>query len=133
MTKKKKIVLAAVSAAVLAIAALTVLIFAGLQGYTARNTWATIRVTGTRISDTADAFDSEQECLRGDTVSFAGVVLRVTDIRHDGTVSFSVEQGGLYGKDGLPVNTDRLVKDESSDYRLADGSVVLTVTDNRYR
>ena len=133
MTKKKKIIIISTIVAVFIIIGLIVFGVWEIQQYTDRNTWATIRVTGAVQSDTADAFESEQECLKGDTLSFAGVILRITDIRHDGTVSFSVEQGKLLNENGAAVSSGMLVKKTGTDYRLDNGYVTLTVTSNRYR
>ena len=132
MTKKKKIIII-ISAITLVLAALVVVAVMAVHHYMERNTWATIRAAGTRMGDTADAFESEQECLKGDTLSFAGVILRITDIRHDGTVSFSVEQGKLLNENGAAVSSGMLVKKTGTDYRLDNGYVTLTVTSNRYR
>lgn len=133
MTKKKKIIIISVIAAVFIIIGIAVFAVWGIQHYMDKNTWATIRVTGAVQSDTADAFEGEQECLKGDTLSFAGVILRITDIRHDGTVSFSVEQGKLLNENGAAVSSGMLVKKTGTDYRLDNGYVTLTVTSNRYR
>ncbi len=133
MTKKKKTIIIVTLAGVFVIIGLIVFGVWAIQQYMDKNTWATVRVTGAVQSDTADAFESEQECLKGDTLSFAGVILRITDIRHDGTVSFSVEQGKLLNENGAAVSSGMLVKKTGTDYRLDNGYVTLTVTSNRYR
>lgn len=132
MTKKKKIIISVIAAVFIIIGLATFAVWE-IQHYMDRNTWATVRVTRTAQSDTADAFEGEQECLKGDTLSFAGVILRITDIRHDGTVSFSVEQGKLLNENGAAVSSGMLVKKTGTDYRLDNGYVTLTVTSNRYR
>ena len=133
MTQKKKTIIIVTLAGVFVIIGLIVFGVWAIQQYMDRNTWATVRVTGTAQSDTADAFESEQECLKGDTLSFAGVILRITDIRHDGTVTFSVEQGKLLNENGAAVTSGKLVLHEKADYKLTNGWVQLTVISNRYR
>ena len=133
MTKKKKIIIISTIVAVFIIIGLIVFGVWEIQQYMDRNTWATIRVTGAVQSDTADAFEGDQECKKDDTLSFAGVRLRITDIRHDGTVTFSVEQGKLLDENGAAVTSGKLVLHEKADYKLTNGWVQLTVTSNRYR
>ena len=133
MTKKKKIIIISTIVAVFIIIGLIVFGVWEIQQYMDRNTWATIRVTGAAHSDTADAFEGDQECKKDDTLSFAGVRLRITDIRHDGTVTFSVEQGKLLDENGAAVTSGKLVLHEKADYKLTNGWVQLTVTSNRYR
>jgi len=133
MTKKKKIIIISTIVAVFIIIGLIVFGVWEIQQYMDKNTWATIRVTGAAQSDTADAFEGDQECKKDDTLSFAGVRLRITDIRHDGTVTFSVEQGKLLDENGAAVTSGKLVLHEKADYKLTNGWVQLTVTSNRYR
>lgn len=132
MTKKKKIIII-ISAITLVLAALAVVAVMAVQHYMERNTWATIRAADTRMGDTADAFEGEQECLKGDTMSFAGVTIRITDVKHDGTVTFSVEYGKLFDENGEPVSNGKIVKKSGTNYSLGNGSVTLTVVSNRYR
>ena len=129
--KKKTLII--IIAAVFIIIGIAVFAVWGIQHYMDKNTWATVRVTGTAMSDTADAFEGDQECKKDDTLSFAGVRLRITDIRHDGTVTFSVEQGKLLDDSGAAVTSGKLVLHEKADYKLTNGWVQLTVTSNRYR
>lgn len=132
MTKKKKIIII-ISAITLVLAALVVVAVMAVQHYMERNTWATIRAAGTRMGETADAFEGEQECLKGDTMSFAGVTIRITDVKHDGTVTFSVEYGKLFDENGEPVSNGKIVKKSGTNYSLGNGSVTLTVVSHRYR
>ena len=129
--KKKTLII--IIAAVFIIIGIAVFAVWGIQHYMDKNTWATVRVTGTAQSDTADAFEGDQECKKDDTLSFAGVRLRITDIRHDGTVTFSVEQGKLLDENGAAVTSGKLILREKADYKLTNGWVQLTVISNRYR
>lgn len=128
--KKKTLII--IIAAVFIIIGIAVFAVRGIQHYMDKNTWATVRVTGTAQSDTADAFESDQECKKDDTLSFAGVRLRITDIRHDGTVTFSVEQGKLLDESGAAVTSGKLILREKKSYGLTNGFVDMTVTSNRY-
>lgn len=101
--------------------------------YFDQNTWATILVSGEIHSDTADAFVYEQEYLKGDRIALETVILEVTHIEHDGTVSFSVKQGNLYDEKGNEIHTGTLSKGEKMRYQIKDGQVFLSVTGNRYR
>ncbi len=118
-----------------------ILLFAGMAScavvsinhYFDRNTWATILVSGEIHSDTADAFVDEHEYLKGDRITFGTVILEVTQIEHDGTVSFSVKQGRLYDEKGNEIHTGTLSREGKVYYRIENGQVSLSVTANRYR
>lgn len=118
-----------------------ILLFAGMvicavvsiNHYFDQNTWATILVSGEIHSDTADAFVDEHEYLKGDRITFGTVILEVTQIEHDGTVSFSVKQGRLYDEKGNEIHTGTLSREEKVYYRIENGQVSLSVTANRYR
>ena len=101
--------------------------------YFDQNTWATILVNGEVNSDTADAFVDEHEYLKGDRITFGTVILEVTHIEHDGTVSFSVKQGNLYDEKGNEIHIGTLSREEKARYRIENGQVFLCVTGNRYQ
>lgn len=101
--------------------------------YFDRNTWATIMVNVEINSDTADAFVEEHEYLKGNRITFGTVILEVADIKHDGTISFSVKQGNLYDEKGNEIRTGTLSKGEKMYYRIENGQVFLSVTANRYQ
>ncbi len=104
-----------------------------VKRYIDTHTWATIRVSGEINSDTAGAFTDEQECLKGDTISFGGIILNITDITHDGTVTFEVQQGDLLNADGEFVSEETLVLGNKADFKWNDGHVSLVVSSNRYQ
>ncbi|MBR1700742.1 MAG: hypothetical protein IJ716_02180 [Lachnospiraceae bacterium] len=104
-----------------------------VKHYFDRNTWATILVNGEINSDMSDAFVYEQEYLKGDRITLGTVILEVTHIEHDGTVSFSVKQGNLYDEKGNEIHTGILPRGEKTCYRIKDGQVFLCVTGNRYQ
>lgn len=103
-----------------------------IDHYIDTHTWATVRVSGEIDSDTSDAFSEEHEYLKGDRISFGNVILDITDITHDGTVIFSVEQGELFNKAGETISSDELKKGVTSEYKLNNGTVYFMVTSNRY-
>lgn len=131
-TKKKKII---ISVIVVLVSILTTVIFAVVEMniYIDTHTWATVSISGEIHSDTADAFSEQYEYLKGDTISFGNVILDITDITHDGEVTFSVKQGNLYNDSGEAVSKDMLIKGVKSEYKLENGTVYLTVTANRYQ
>ena len=55
------------------------------------------------------------------------MILVITDITHDGTVTFSVQQGNLYNEAGEDVNTDIIVKGVKANYKFY--SEILDVVD----
>ena len=57
--------------------------------------------------------------------------LYITDISTNGTVTFSVQQGYLYNEAGKNIDEDTIFKGSKSNYKLNNGVVSLTVTDNR--
>ena len=128
--KKRNIIIAAV---VLILSFLTASVIMSINKYTDTHTWATIRITGEINSDTADSFDEEHEYLKGDNITIGNNILVITDISTDGTVKFSVKQGHLYNESGKTVDSDTIIKKTKSNYKLDNGYVSLTVTDNRYQ
>lgn len=131
--KKKKIFIIIISAVVIVIALIIVLAILSISRYMDTHTWATISVSGEMNSFPTDDFAYEQEYLKGDNISFGDIILNITDITHDGTVEFEIQQGDLLNADGESVNDGILVKSDRADYKLNDGYVSLVVTDNRYQ
>ena len=132
MTKMKKLLIGFGIAVFLLFAAGMLFSFS-VRRYMDRNTWATVSVTGEIHSDTDEAFAEEHEYLKGGSILFEDVILRVEKITHAGTVTFSVKQGTLCSEAGETVTTGVIERDVQSHYRLNNGSVTLTVTNNRYR
>lgn len=66
-------------------------------------------------------------------IKIGNVILNITDISHDGTVSFSVQQGELYNEEGETIDADTIFKDAKSNYKLHNGFLSLNVTSNRYQ
>ena len=115
---------------------LTFLIVSAIKSvnkYIDTHTWATISITGTINSDTSGSFNYEHEYLKGDIIKIGNVILNITDISHDGTVSFSVQQGELYNEEGETIDADTIFKDAKSNYKLHNGFLSLNVTSNRYQ
>lgn len=132
-SQKKKKIFIIISAVVIVIALITVFAILSISRYMDTHTWATISVSGEMNSFPTDDFAYEQEYLKGDNISFGDIILSITDITHDGTVEFEVQQGDLLNADGESVNDGILVKSDRADYKLNDGYVSLVVTDNRYQ
>lgn len=130
--KRNKIMIAIIIF-VLVFALLTTLFIVSIRHYLATHTWATISVSGEINSDTSDAFIEEHEYLKGDTIAFGNVILVITDITHDGTVAFSVQQGNLYNDAGEIVDADIIEKGVKEYYKLNDGTASIVVTSNRYQ
>ena len=127
---KTKKTITAIIAAVLVLALLTTLFIVSINHYFDTHTWATIYISGEINSDT---FAKKHEYLKGDNIEFGNVILVITDITHDGTVTFSVQQGNLFNEAGEVVDTDIIVKDVKANYKLNDGTVYLIVNSNRYQ
>lgn len=132
-SKKKKKILIIISSVVIVIALVIVFAILSINRYVDTHTWATISVSGEMNSFPTDNFAYEQEYMKGDNISFGDIILNITDITHDGTVEFKVQQGDLLNADGESVNDGTLVKSDRADYKLNDGYVSLIVTDNRYQ
>ena len=113
------------------LACMAICVIVSINHYFDQNTRATILVSGEIHSDTADAFVEEHEYLKGDRITFGTVILEVTQIEHDGTVSFSVKQGRLYDEAGNEIRTGILSRGEKVRYRIENGQVFLSVTGNR--
>lgn len=130
--KRNAVIVWIIAAATLLAALITVAVIS-IDHYIDTHTWATVYITGEINSDTSDAFAEEHEYLKGDKISFAGITLKITDITHDGTVTFSVEQGNLYNKSGEAVNSGVITKNELEHYKIDKGTVYLRVIRNRYQ
>lgn len=131
-TKRNKAIIVII-AAVFILTFLAVSTIVSINKYIDTHTWATIRITGEIGSDASDSFDFENEYLKGDDIEIGNVILDITDISHDGAVSFSVREGELYDEAGEKVFSATIVKDVKSNYRLNNGAVCMTVNDNRYQ
>lgn len=132
-SKKKKNIFVIISVLVIVIALIILFAILSISRYMDTHTWATISVSGEINSFQTDAFAYEQEYLKGDNISFGDIILNITDITHDGTVEFEVQQGDLLNADGETVDTGTLVKNGRADYKLNNGYVSLIVIDNRYQ
>ena len=100
--------------------------------YFDNNTWASIRVSGVAESETSDAFEEEHEYLQGDRISIGNVTLLITDITHDGDVSYKVEQGRLMDDGGEEVTDGILHPDQNTSFRLDNGYVDILITRHWY-
>lgn len=103
-----------------------------LLKYHDTHTWATIWISGTVEAETSDAFEQENECLKGDTISAGGVTLYIDRIEHDGTVTFHVKQGEMKDANGELVKKETLTAHDKKRYRLTNGSIQVEVISNRY-
>lgn len=132
MSKKKSKILLAVLIPVAVIAILVGVVYSSLKQYHDRNTWAVVSVSGSVSGETDDAFEAEEELLKGETFTFGNVTLEVTNVDHDGTISFKVNQGNLYDESGDSVKRLTLNKGEKVRYKIDGGSVYLEVVSNYY-
>lgn len=132
MSKKKLKILLAVLIPVAVIAILVGVVYSSLKQYHDRNTWAVVSVSGSVSGETDDAFEEQKELLKGETLVFENVILEVTNVDHDGTISFIVKQGNLYDESGDSVKKLTLNKGEKVRYRIDGGSVYLEVISNYY-
>ena len=130
MRAKNKIIISIV-AVVFILAFLAVSAIRSINKYVDTHTWATIHVTGESSSIASGSFDHKHEYLKGDIIDIGNVKLYITDISTNGTVTFSVQQGYLYTEAGQPIVEATIFKGSKSNYKLKDGVVSLTVTDNR--
>lgn len=131
-SKKKKIIISVI-VVLLSILTTVIYVVVEMNVYIDTHTWATVSISGEIHSDTADAFSEQHEYLKSDSISFGNVILDITDITHDGEVTFSVKQGNLYNDTGEAVTKDTLTKGVQSIYKLDNGTVYMTVTANRYQ
>lgn len=60
------------------------------------------------------------------------MTLIITNITTDGTVTFSVQKGDLYDESGKKIDDDTIFLNAKSNYKLNNGVVSLTVTNNWY-
>ena len=132
-SKKRKKLFIAVGCIFALLIALIAVFVAEVNRYADTHTWATVAVSGEMHADTDEAFVESHEYLKGDTIAFGNVTLEVTNITTDGTVTFSVQRGELYNETGEAIQTGSIGKEEPARYKIAQGTVSLTVTDNRYQ
>ncbi|MBR6328871.1 MAG: hypothetical protein IKR68_04395 [Lachnospiraceae bacterium] len=110
-----------------------VVAYLGIRDYTDTHTWATVTVSGTDNGETADAYYYQQECLKNDQISIGTLTLVVTDIKHDGTLSFSVKNGELKNYNGETITSDVLQYGVQKNYSHDTHSFSLCITDKRYQ
>ncbi len=115
------------------VAALIAFLYGEVLKYTDTHTWATIYMTGTMDSDTADTFSEEHEYLKGEDIVIGTTILRITKITHAGDVTFEVKQGEIKNDSGVIVLVDTISLNESKWYRMSNGNFNLRVTNNRYQ
>ena len=112
---------------------LAALIVRSVIKYADTHTWVTIQVSAETTSPKETSVSNEREYMKGDTISFADVKLRITDIHTDGTATFCVKKGKLYDDDGKTVEKDTIYLGLKVWYDLDNGEVSLKATDNRYQ
>ena len=81
------------------------------------NTWVTVAISGTRMTDIADAYYEQQECRKGDKISIGSLTLLVTHVDKNGTLSFEVKHGELANESEEVIQSDELKYEEKKDYR----------------
>lgn len=129
MKKKRIIIVLIVLAVVLGLIA-TILI-SGIKKYIDTHTWATIAVDGIYYG-TDDPFNHQEEYLKGDYFGAGSVDLMITDITHDGTVTFKVMYSELRDESGNIIDKDTLDLHIKKQYRIPEGYMQLEVVSNRY-
>lgn len=132
-TKNNKLIFIIIGMILILVSSAIYIVVYEINYYVDTHTWATVSISGELSSDTSDAFSEEHEYLKGDKIVFGNVILYITDITHDGTVTFSVEQGELCNEAGETVKTAQIKKGVTSGYKLKNGAVSLTVSSNRYQ
>lgn len=98
-----------------------------ISKYNDTEKWAAVTISGTRESDTFDAYYDQQKCMKGDQISVGPLTLLVTDIKNDGTVSFSVENGELIDDAGNTIWSDVLTPGEQKDYQSGNDRFMMWV------
>lgn len=129
----KKKILITIPAIILLCVLLYNYFIVSISKYVDTHTWATIRVSGEVNTDILMPCEFDQECLQGDTVSIDNVILLVTDITHEGEISFEVKQGNLMDSDGNPIDKVTLTKEKEKEFRIDNGSLSMVVVSNRYQ
>ena len=81
------------------------------------NTCVTVSISGTRMAETADAYDYRQECRKGDQISIGSLTLSVIRVDKNGTLSFEVKYGELANESGETIQSDELKLDEQKNYK----------------
>lgn len=131
MKKKRLIIILIILAVVLGLPA-TFIIY-GINKYIDTHSWATIAVDGAYSeSDVEDAIYYQQECLKGDYISMGSVDIKITEITHDGTVTFKVVMGELKDESGNIIKKDTLELQNKKGYKIPEGYMQLEVVSNRY-
>lgn len=131
-SNKRNVLFIGIIVVVMVLAILAVIFITSINHYFDTHTWATVSVSGEINLDASDAPVKEQEYVKGDNIILGSVILKITDITHDGTVTFSVQQGNLYKEAGGAVNSDTLVKGVKANYKMDEGTVSLIVNSSRY-
>ncbi|MDO5154939.1 MAG: hypothetical protein Q4D51_03145 [Eubacteriales bacterium] len=109
-----------------------VFVIGSINRYHDTHTWASIQITGVLETDTSDAFEQSDEYLKGDAITVGDALLRIDDIKHNGTVTFHVERGKLTDENGEEVKTGTITYQKKERYYLEHGTVQLQVISNRY-
>lgn len=117
----------------LLLSVLGVITFHSIQKYTDTHTWATVAVNGEHHGDTDDAYSDQREYLKNDQLSVGTLTLVITDITHDGTVTFKVKNGELKNQSGAVIEEDILTLNQAKYYQSDKDSFSLRVTSNRYQ
>lgn len=131
MKKKRLIIILIILAVVLGLPA-TFIIY-GINKYIDTHSWATIAVDGAYSeSDVEDAIYYQQECLKGDYISMGSVDIKITEITHDGTVTFKVVMGELKDESGNIIKKDTLELQNKKRYKTPEGYMQLEVVSKRY-
>lgn len=132
MNGKKKIILISILIPLVLITTLIVVIYVGLNNYHDRNTWAVVSIEEVSSEETTDKIVPSKDLLKGDTVSLDDVTLEVTNVEHDGTISFRVKNGTLSDESGNQINKMNVKKDEKFCVRTERTSYVIYVENNYY-
>jgi len=130
--KKKRLIIVLIVLAVIT-GLFAIIMIGGIKKYIDTHSWATIAVDGAyNKSDISDAFYSQQECLKGDYIGIGSVDLKITDITHDGRVTFEVMMGEVKDESGNIIKKDTLELQNKKGYKIPEGYMQLEVVSNRY-
>lgn len=130
---KGKITALVLGLVLLLLGAIGAMIWRSIQIYSDTHTWATVAVAGEHHGDTDDAYSDQREYLKGEQLSVGTLTLVITDITHDGTVTFRVKYGELTDQSGASVEEDTLTLNQVKYYSTSEDSFSLRVTSNRYQ
>lgn len=112
------------------------IVIISVEKYMDRNTWATLQISGTVLSDTADAFDERREFLKGDSYRLHSTTLTIEDITHSGEVLITFHPAVIDNRTGEWVETATIGKEDFLRIREnceAKASWQFRVISNRYR